>query len=138
MTETRCWVEYKSDHALQRKVEEGWFTDERGLYLPIAHFPGRPHMSLWPIALQEWAKMRGIAMKDIDGENFSARVKKDQILDFINFVYADDTSYTDPARMLTWKGRAFLAHQLIDLRAFVVQELNSRLWYELIAYMDMD
>lgn len=135
MTETRCWVEYKSDHALQRKVKEDWFTDEKGFHLPIASFPGRPRNSLWPIALQDWTGMRGIAMKDIDGVTFSARVKRDQLLDFINFVYADDPSYTDPAQMLTWKGRAFLAHQLIDLRAFVTQELNARLWYDLMADM---
>jgi hypothetical protein len=35
--------------------------------------------------------------------------------------------------MLTWKGRAYLAHRLTDLRAFVAQELRPRIWYELNA-----
>ena len=39
--------------------------------------------------------------------------------------------YFNPAKMLTWKGRAYLANQLNDLRACVSQQLSPRLWYEL-------
>ncbi|MGH9627556.1 MAG: hypothetical protein ACRD7E_04315 [Bryobacteraceae bacterium] len=63
----------------------------------------------------------------------SARVKKKQIEAFIEFAYGRDPSYFDPAKMLTWKGRAYLANALTDLRAFIAQQLNPRLWYELRA-----
>ncbi|AXW00532.1 hypothetical protein CJO81_06985 [Ralstonia solanacearum] len=62
-----------------------------------------------------------------------ARVKKTQILDFIDFAYGQYASYGDPAQMLTWKGRAYLVNRLVDLKAFVAQQLNSRLRYELVA-----
>jgi hypothetical protein len=55
------------------------------------------------------------------------------LLDFIEYLYGSDPSYTDPAEMITWQGSAYLANQLTDLRAFIAQDLNPDLWYELCA-----
>jgi hypothetical protein len=82
--------------------------------------------------LKQWCEKRGIDFVD-EGLIIRAKVKKDQIIDFIEFVYGNDPSYTDPAKMLTWKGKAYLASSLTNLRAFAAQQLNPRLWYELNA-----
>jgi len=132
MVETRCWVAFKNDLALQKKINDGWFTDERGFYLPISHFPGTPTNSYWPDALRKWAGGCGVTVAEVDDETYSAQVTSSQILDFIEFVYGSDSSYNDPAMMLTWKGRAYLVHPLIDLRAFVAKELDPKLLYELM------
>ncbi|NWK43342.1 hypothetical protein [Ralstonia pickettii] len=134
MTDTRCWIEYKSDRALARKINDGWFTDERGLYLPIHDFPPAPgNGAYWTGLLPEWCKLVGVNFDPRADLQIAARVKKIQILEFIDFVYGRHPSYWDPAQMLTWKGRAYLANRLVDLKAFVAQQLNSRLWYELVA-----
>lgn len=61
------------------------------------------------------------------------KVKKAQIEDFIDYVYGGSDLYFNPSEMLTWKGRAYLANNLNDLRACVAQNLNNRLWYDLWA-----
>ena len=137
MTETACWIAFKSDHSLQRKIDTGWFTDERGLYLPISSFPPNPHNSYWTGTLAEWCKLRGVSWKDVSkghgDDTMSAKVKKAQIEDFIMYVFGKNPYYFDPAKMITWKGRANVANELTNLRAFVAQNLSPRLWYELLA-----
>lgn len=138
MTETNCWVEFKSDRALQRKITEGWFStaeDKEGesCFVPIMSFPPHPNQAFWPGVVREWCKLRGLQWDDTDGATTIVRVKQEQIRDFIEYVYADAPFYTDPSQMLTWKGCAHLANRLTNLRAFVAQELNPRLWYELNA-----
>ena len=138
MTETRCWIDFKGDHALQRKIDTGWFRDEQGLYLPIASFPPLPSKwAYWTIALGEWCSLRGVkwndASKGIGDDTTSAKVKKHQIEDYIQFVYGGSPSYFDPKEMITWKARANIVNSLTDLRGFVAQYLNPRLWYELMA-----
>jgi hypothetical protein len=61
------------------------------------------------------------------------KVKKIQIQDFLDYVYGSSDFYFDPAKMLTWKGHAYLANHLNDLRACAAQQLSPRLWYELWA-----
>jgi hypothetical protein len=80
-----------------------------------------------------WARERGLQIDESEPLAVSVKVKKDQLADFVEYVYGKDPSYKDPAKMLTWKGKAYLVHQLDDLRAFVAQELNPRLWYKLKA-----
>jgi len=127
MTDYRCWVTYKNDKALQSKVRRGVF----GKSLPLDGFPA-PSQGGWPGLLVQWCKKREIQFVD-EGLTVRAKVKRDQIIDFIEFVYADDRSYNDPAKMLTWEGKAYLANSLTNLRAFAAQKLNPRLWYELVA-----
>jgi hypothetical protein len=86
----------------------------------------------WPWILRQWCKNNEIKFVD-EGLIVTAKVKKHQIEDFIQCVYARDPFYFEPAKMLTWNGRAYLANRLTDLRAFVAQELNPRLWYEIKA-----
>lgn len=132
MTQYRCWLTFETDRALQLKVKSGWYTDHDQTYLPISHFPP-PRDYCWPGNLKSWCKNRGIEFSQVDGLTISAKVKKHQVLDFIDYIYGDDPSYNDPAKMLMSKGKAYLAHSLVDLIAFVSQDLNPRLWYELFA-----
>lgn len=133
MTESRCWVTFKSDRALQRRIANGWYTQDGTTCLPIESFPPASGGTYWDAILTQWCYRAGVQWKQADGYTRVARVKKEQIEDFIRFVYDDDRSYCDPKHMLTWKGRAYLAHRLTDLRAFVAQELRPRIWYELNA-----
>jgi len=87
----------------------------------------------WTGVLRDWCQSRNINWREIDGTTVAAKVKRDQIRDFVEFVYADAPIYNDPEQMFIWKGKAYMAHGLADLRAFVAQELNPRLWYELMA-----
>lgn len=133
MTEHRCWVTFDSDRSLQLKIKKGWYGEKEKTYLPIFSFPP-PDNAYWPSLLRQWSKERDIDLSHTqDGLTWSAKVKKPQIADFIEYVYGADPSYNDPAKMLTLRGRAYEANHLTDLRAFVAQELNPRLWYELKA-----
>jgi hypothetical protein len=130
MTERRCWVEFQSDKSLQLRVSRGEFGEAGSS--PLGLFPPPPDNNGWTEILLRWSRERHLTAKD-EGLTVTVRVKKDQIEDFISFVYTDDPSYFNPAKMLTWKGRAYLANNLNDLRAFVAQQLSPRLWYELKA-----
>jgi hypothetical protein len=132
MTQYRCWIGYESDRALQSKIKQGFFSDEGELHLPLNGFPAPSNDVCWPGTLREWCKERGIPVV-VEGLTVSTKVKKPQIEDFIEYVYGSDPSYSDPAKMLTWKGRAYLANSLTNLRAFVAQQLSPRLRYELRA-----
>lgn len=132
MTDSRCWIGYKNDRALQKKIDDGWFTENEEQVLPIDNFP--PHSfngSYWPGLVSGWATKRGIKCKRTDSLTVSARVTKEQIEDFIQDIYLSDANYIDPKKMITWKGRAYLANSLTDLRAFVSQQLDPALLYEL-------
>ena len=132
MTLSRCWVTFENDRALQGRVKRGDFTDTGAPNLPIGNFPAAPGGNYWISILRGWCKQNQIPFRD-EGLEVTAKVKKKQIEDFMEFVYARDPFYFDPDKMLTWKGRAYLANSLNDLRSFVAQQLNPRLWYELKA-----
>ncbi len=102
------------------------------MYLPIHDFPAAPNCSYWIALLTKWCRDNGIAIIRED-LHISAKIKKKQIQDFIECVFASDPFYSDPAKMLTWRGRAHLANRLTDLRAFVAQQLNPGLWYKIHA-----
>jgi len=130
MVETQCWISYKEDRALEKRIKEGAFADAKG---SISRFPPVLNNRYWTTTIEEWASTRGLTVEQVGDETVSVRVKKDQILDFINYVYGNDSSYNDPSDMLAWKGSAYLVHQLLDLRVIVAQELNPDIWYELMA-----
>lgn len=133
MTMYNCWITYETDRSLQSRIKRGDFSNEGGPYIPITCLPAPSgNGACWPGILREWCRKDGVKFID-QGLIVSAKVKKQQIENFIQYVYADDPSYSDPAKMLTWKGRAYLANSLTNLRAFVAKELNSRLWYEIKA-----
>lgn len=126
MTAYRCWLENPSDKPLARKIAEGWYGEA-----PAGDFPHHQGHS-WPITLEQWCRLR--SLKPVrDGLILSVRVKQADVMAYLEHVYGDDPSYTDPGRMLTWKGNAYLANRLTNLRAFVAQALNPRLWYILKA-----
>ena len=131
MTEHRCWVTYEKDRALRARMSKGSYGEPGGA-IPIQHFPPPPHGDFWRTLLRNWCRKNAIEISEDDLTSV-ARVKKHQIQDFLEYVYADDPYYFDPAKMLTWEGKAYLANSLNNLRAFVAQELNPRLWYELKA-----
>lgn len=128
MTAYRCWLEFPTDRSLITRVKRGEFGDAP----PISEFPPRSSGSAWPSVLLEWSRIRGLDAVN-DGLVVSVSAKKEMVEDFITFVYDKDSMYSDPARMLTWQGRAYLAHRLTDLRAFVAQQLSPRLRYLLKA-----
>lgn len=132
MTQYRCWVTFETDRALQAKVANGWYGAKGEEYLPIQSFPAASD-DCWPLWIKTWSESRGVHITRVDGLTLFAKVKQPQLADFIEYVYGSDSSYTDPAKMLTWHGRAYLAGELINLRAFVAKDLNPRLWYKLYA-----
>ena len=134
MTDSRCWVTYENDQELQKKVEDGWFTEKETRYFALSDFPPNHfNIGYWPTVLREWCKENKLEIEQVDSLTISTKIKKNQIEDFIQYVYGKDPSYNDPAKMLMWKGRAHHANYLIDLRALVAQYLDSTLWYELNA-----
>jgi hypothetical protein len=128
---SNCWITFESDRALQAQIKRGGFGDNDKPYVPISNFPASPR-GYWICVLKGWFRERQIKSVD-EGLEISAKVKKEQIQDFIEFAFAGDPSYFDPAKMLTWHGRAYLANQLTDLRAFVAQQLSPRIWYQIHA-----
>lgn len=60
-------------------------------------------------------------------------MEKAQIIDFIENIYGDAPEYYDPARMLCWHGKARQANRLVNLKAFVAQELQDGVLYTLVA-----
>jgi hypothetical protein len=133
MTMYRCWISYDNDRVLQSRIKRGYFSDEGEPYIPISCFLAAPRSAgCWTGILCEWCRKSEIPFVKGDLE-VSARVKKSQIEDFIEHVYGGDPYYFDPAKMLTSKGRAYMANSLTDLRAFVAQQLSSRFWYKLEA-----
>jgi hypothetical protein len=133
MTQHRCWVSFETDRALQSRVKSGWYSEQDSTWTPLSAFPPEWKTNCWPTILAKWSNERGIPTSQIYALEISAKVKQHQIVDFIDHVYGTDPSYHDPAKMLMWKGQAYLANSLTNLRAFVTQELNPRLWYELHA-----
>jgi len=130
--ESSCWITFESDRALQARLRRGDFGKEGKLCLPIQDFPAAPNCDYWIVLLTKCCRDNGVELTRND-IIVSARVKKRQIQDFIECVFAGDPSYSDPAKMLTWQGRAYLSSWLTDLRAFVAQQLSPRLWYEIHA-----
>ena len=129
----RCWISYDSDRALQSRIKQGFFDDNGEPYIPIDNLPAPPgNGGDWTGILCAWCRESGIPFVD-GGLTISAKVKKSQIEGFVQHVYGSDPSYFDPAKMMTWKGRAYLANSFTDLRAFIAQQLSSRLWYQLNA-----
>ena len=109
MTQYRCWVSYDTDKPLQMKVKKGWFGEKENRCVPISGFPA-PENDCWPALLRTWSKERSIELSQTeDGLTWSVKVKRQQIADFIEYVYGADPSYHDPAKM-----RAGVPGQLSD------------------------
>ncbi|WP_109485388.1 hypothetical protein [Occallatibacter savannae] len=131
MTEFNCWIDLTTDKRLKLRVEKGIF----GGQFNSTHvwFPAPPNnYRCWPGVVAGWCKERNLnpVWERLD---IRVTVTKAQIEDFIDYVYRDDASYWEPAKMLMWEGRAYLANSLTNLRAFVAQELNPKRTYELKA-----
>ena len=134
MTDTSCWIRFPSDRSLQKKIKEGQFSTDGDAHhfttcdFPLAHING-----YWTTALLTWCKAQKVEYCWVDDLTLVAKVKRDQIISFIDHIYGSDLAYNDPKAMLTWKGEAYLANRLTNLKAFVYQNLSHRLWYELVA-----
>ena len=134
MTDTCCWIRFGSDRSLIKRIEAGTYTGYRKKYGYFPwDFPLRPRSSLWTVTLLAWCREQKIEHNWVNQLTISARVKQHQIMAFIEHVYGNDPGYFDPKRMFAPDGEAFFVHRLIDLKAFVMQEMQSRLWYELVA-----
>src|SRR5690348_10665327 len=133
MTMYSCRIRYDHDRLSQKRIKKGYLTDGAKSYMPIDFLPPPsppPGCCTGMVRARCQRYEIPIVQRDLV---ISAKVKKNQIHDFVDHVYGRDPSYFDPAKMLTWKGHAHLANSLSDLRAFIAQQLSSRFWYELEA-----
>jgi hypothetical protein len=81
----------------------------------------------------EWVEKAGVFHAQTDFDGFVARVTKAQILEFIEFCYGSDSSYTDPDRMLrSSDGKAFLVEKLDRLKVEVAA-LDDGIDYGLVS-----
>ena len=133
MTDTNCWIRFPSDRSLQKKIREGEFSGDGDKHQFRAWDFPPAHSGYWTIALLVWCKAQRIEHCWIDDLTLVAKVKRDQIICFIDHIYGGDPAYNDPKAMLTWRGEAYLVNRLTNLKAFVHQNLSHRLWYELVA-----
>lgn len=134
MTDTSCWIRFPSDRALQRRINEGEFSgDGDAHHFTTCDFPPTHHNGYWTTALLAWCKAQNMEHCWVGDLTLVAKVKRDQIISFIDHIYGSDPAYIDPKFMLTWRGDAYLVNRLTNLKAFVHQNLSHRLWYELVA-----
>ena len=137
MTESTCWIDYRRDRRTKKRNSEGWYgaPSQSNSY----KIPGPcPKNGYWPSYLVEWCQSRGVPFRNDelggDGSLITrAKVTKEQIQDFLAFMFDDVPCYNDPAEMLFWKGRASKVHSLIDVKVFVAQELRPKISYDLVA-----
>jgi hypothetical protein len=130
MTAYRCWIEFPNDKPLQLRVQRGELGEPDSC--PLQSLPAAPNNTCWPAVLHGWCGERKLGPID-EGLTVRIKVKRAQIEDFIDYAYGGSGFYFNPSKMLTWKGHAYLANRLNDLRACVAQQLSPRLWYELWA-----
>lgn len=133
MTVTTCHIDITHDAALMKKVGENWFCSDESRSAPVG-FP-ITNKGYWTVALPAWCERNHVPVEQVAKFPFElrAKLKKQQILEFIAWLYDDDRSYMDPEHMLTWKGEAYLAVKLLHFKAFVAQNLNARRWYYVVA-----
>ena len=134
MTITTCLVDITRDARLMKKVQENWFCDDEKGGAPVL-FPRTNKGHYWTIVLPDWCATQGIPVEKVSSLPFQvrARLKREQILAFVSHLYDDDESYTDPEKMLTWKGQAYLAIPLLNFRAFLAQNLARGRYYDVVA-----
>ena len=82
-----------------------------------------------------WVKDRQILWMQTDATGFVAPVTKAQLLDYVDYVYGSDDSYTDPAHMLCWEGKPYLVDWLIEIQVFISTLEETKL-YALVAETD--
>lgn len=129
---TSCWLVYDADRILSKKDAQGWFGKSYTDAHP-ATFPPLDEYKTWPELLRSWGEARGLNLRKVNGAGVEAKVTKDEIFDFIQYVYGGAESYVDPAKMLTWNGDAYLVHRLVNLRAFVAKHLDTGVQYAIRA-----
>jgi hypothetical protein len=83
-------------------------------------------------ALDRWVRKVGAFYAQTDFDAYVARVTRAQILDFIEFCYGWDSSYTDPDQMLRSHGTAYLVEQLDKLKREVAS-LDDATEYGLVS-----
>ena len=134
MTDTACWLEFDNDAELTDRIAQGYFEEKEGSALRPWHFPPTQSRSpYWPNSLSDWCVKQWVEITHRSHLEIAAEVEKAQIIDFIAYMYDGDSSYQDPACALTWKGKAYLANRLTNLKAFVAQELQDGVVYGLVA-----
>jgi hypothetical protein len=136
MTFTSCFVDITVDKTLMKRVTANEFCEDESGTAPIL-FPPGPN-GYWTGILPHWCDDHGIECRPFPTAIYGvrARVKKHQILRFVSDCYDDIPSYTDPEQMLTSKGTAYLVVKLVNLRAFLAQNLSRNRWYYLVATED--
>lgn len=67
----------------------------------------------------DWVKTKQCEWKQVDWGGWVAKVRKADIIEFVEFCYGSDPSYTDPGKMLRWEGKTYLVDRLTDLKRFI-------------------
>ena len=136
MTFTSCTVDITADAALMKRVKANEFCKDGSCSASVA-FPSGPN-GYWTAILKGWCSENEIECEQFPAAIYGvrAKVKRDQILAFLGHCYDGMPSYTDPEKMLTWQGEAYLAMRLVNFRAFLAQNLAKNRWYFLEATED--
>ena len=136
MTATSCVVDITHDAQLMRRVRANEFCKDDSGSAPLT-FPPGPN-GYWTWILPEWCSKNGVECQPFPSAIYGlrAKMKRDQILAFVSDCYDGLPSHTDPEKMLTWKGEAYLAIQLVNFRAFLAQNLAKNRWYFIEATED--
>jgi hypothetical protein len=83
-----------------------------------SHFP--PAREHYNGLYHDWLKTSEIEWKQTDFGGWVAKVSKSQILEYIEFCYGTDPSYTDPEKAMTWEGRLYQVEALQEIREQVM------------------
>ena len=136
MTNSCCWVDISGDASLMKRVQENAFCSDGSKSAPVG-FPPGPN-GYWTHILGSWCDDHSVQYTHVDTvlPQICARMKRDQILAFVSHCYDSDGSYSDPERMLTWQGQAYLVIRLVNFRAFLAQNLKKSRYYSVVASED--
>lgn len=87
------------------------------------------------ILFHEWVKVRAVPCKPIDYNGWLVHATKDELLDYVAFVYDSDPAYTDPERSLASVLYRHVVERLNEIKAFIAT-LDTDRRYALVAECD--
>ena len=83
----------------------------------------------------DWVKLRALSCKQIDYNGYLTQVTKDELLDYIEFVYGPDPRFMEPENLLASDVRGDDMRRLGEIKAFIAT-LDPTQRYALVAECD--
>jgi hypothetical protein len=83
----------------------------------------------------EWVQARGVACVQTDYNGWVVQARKDELFDYVAFVYGSDPAYMDPERLSASDLRRQARAQLDEITAFI-DTLDPDRRYALVAECD--